>query len=76
MGKKTKKGASLPIYKNPWEFTDTVSILDEDMKLDKSELGELECRLNYGIKCLSISLIKMNYYIQFMGTMLEKRQIS
>ena len=53
--KKGEKRALLPIYKNPWQFADTLPILDEDMKLNKGDLGELECRLNYSIKCLSAS---------------------
>ena len=55
IGKKVKKTASKPVYKNPWQFADTLPTVDEDMKLNKGELCELECRLNYSIKCLSIS---------------------
>ena len=41
----------MPTYSNPWSYADKLSKLSEDMKLTKDELGELECRLDYGIKC-------------------------
>ena len=52
-GKKTKKQASLPLYKNPWDFADSIPLLEEDLMLNKDDLVELDCRLNYSIKCLS-----------------------
>ena len=41
----------MPTYSNPWPYVDNLPKLSEDMKLTKDELGELECRLDYGIKC-------------------------
>ena len=41
----------MPVDSNPWPYADKLSKLREDMKLTKEELGELECRLDYGIKC-------------------------
>ena len=42
-----------PCYINPWDFEDVVTPLDEELSLTKLELGELECRSNYGIRLLS-----------------------
>ena len=41
----------MPTYSNPWPYADNLPKLSEDMKLTKDELGKLECRLDYGIKC-------------------------
>ena len=41
----------MPTYSNPWSYADKLKKLSEDMKLTKDKLGELECRLDYGIKC-------------------------
>ena len=53
--KRKKKGckrrALMPVYSNPWPYADKLPKMREDMKLTKEELGELECRLDYGIKC-------------------------
>ena len=54
--KKTRKRSKqtlLPLYKNPWDFTESIPLLEEDMMLSKDDLMELECRLNYSIRCLS-----------------------
>ena len=53
-GKRKKKGcrqALMPAYKNPWLYADVLPELSEEMKLRKADLSELECRLDYAIKC-------------------------
>ena len=53
-GKKQKKGwrqALMPAYKNPWTFSEVLPDLNEELKLTKTDLSELECRLDYAIKC-------------------------
>ena len=52
-GRRKKKQMMKPCYINPWDFEDVVTPLDEDLSLTKLELGELECRSNYGIRLLS-----------------------
>ena len=52
--KETKKGcrqALMPTYKNPRSFVDVLPELSEEIKLTKADLSELECRLDYAIKC-------------------------
>ena len=41
----------LPLYKNPWDFTDSILLLDEGLMLNKDDVIELECRLKYSIRC-------------------------
>ena len=53
-GKKTKQ-TLLPLYKNPWDFTDSIPLLDEGLKLSKDNVTELECQLKYSIRCLAES---------------------
>ena len=51
-GKKTKQ-TLLPLYKNPWDFTDSIPLLDEGLKLSKDNVTELEYWLKYSIRCLA-----------------------
>ena len=51
-GKRSKQ-TLLPLYKNPWDFTDSIPLLEEDLMLNRDDLMELECRLNYSIRCLA-----------------------
>ena len=53
-GKRQKRGSKeilVPTYKNPWAFVEELPELSEEMKLTKSYLSKLECRLEYAIKC-------------------------
>ena len=47
------------------------------MKLNKDEIGELECRLNYSIKCLSVSEPDKNELLyKIYGEQVGKNQAS
>lgn len=70
-----KKRAPMPIFTNPWPYADKLPTLKEDMKLSKEDLGELECRSDYGINCDTqlMTIFKKNeelYHI--FGAQIEK----
>ena len=39
-GKKSKQSL-LPLYKNPWDFTDSIPLLDEGLMLNRDDVMEL-----------------------------------
>ena len=51
-GKKSNQ-TLLPLYKNPWDSTDSIPLLDEGLMLNRDDVMELECRLKYSIRCLT-----------------------
>ena len=62
-----------PLYINPWDFADVILLLEEDLSLTKSEVGELECRSNYGIRCLSdIDTDKNDLLYKIYGEQVDK----
>ena len=63
----------VPAYKNPWDFADTILPLEEEMSLTKHELGELECRSNYSIRCLTnINTNKSDLLYKIYGEQVDK----
>ena len=48
--KKGSKESLVPTYNNPWAFVEKLPELNEELKLTKSYLSKLECRLEYAIK--------------------------
>ena len=68
-----KKHTMKPFYINPWDFDDVIQILEEDMSLTKSEVGELECRSNYCIRYLSsIDVNKNDLLYKIYGEQVDK----
>ena len=37
------------VYNNPWPYTETVAILPENLKLDRTDLTSLECKDHFEI---------------------------
>ena len=71
-GKKSKQ-TLLPLYKNPWDFIDSLPHLDEGLKLSKDDVTELECRLKYSIRCLTESdMDKADFLYKLFGEQVGK----
>ena len=71
-GKRSKQ-PKLPLYKNPWDFIDSLPYLDEGLKLNKDDITELECRLKYTIRCLQDSdMDNTDFLYKLFGDQVEK----
>ena len=71
-GKSSKK-LKLPLYKNPWEFVESLPNLDEGLKINKNEIIELECRLKYTLKCQQDSdLNNTDYLYKLFGDQVDR----
>ena len=68
-----KKQAMKPLYINLWDFDEVIPLLEEDMCLTKSKVGELECRSNYSIRCLTnIDFNKNDLLYKIYGEQIDK----
>ena len=71
-GKSSKK-LKLPLYKNPWDFAESLPNLDESLKLNKNDITELECRLEYTLRCLQDSeLYNTDYLYKLFGDQVDR----